>query len=439
MAKSLEMKSKSQISDKDKIRNFQNKIYLKAKQDKSYRFYILYDKIYIKRYLEESYKRVKSNKGKPGIDNKTFADIEKYGLEKYLDEISDELIKEEYKPSAVLRVNIPKANGKLRPLGIPTIKDRIVQMSCKMVIEPIFEADFEETSFGFRPNRSAKDAIKKIKNNLKNDYTEVLDADLSAYFDTIPHDKLMKVIAQRISDGRILHLIKLWLKAPIYEDKVYKGGKKNKVGVPQGGIISPLLSNIYLNLLERIVNKIGSIFNKQRVKIVRYADDFVLMGQYISKKVIAKVKHILDRMGLKLNKEKTKIVDSKKEAFEFLGFTFRYDKGTIYKGKYFNIFPSDKSFKSIKLNIKELLIKGGSLSPQLLTFKLNQKLRGWMNYFKIDKVSYPKMIFRKLSFYLMERLQRYYYRKSQRISWFYRKGALKILINKYGLLNPNTY
>jgi len=207
-----------------------------------------------KKFLLEAYYRVKANKGSAGIDGKGFGNIEEIGLYTFIEEIHNELKNHTYKPEPVKRVYIPKANGKERPLGIPTIKDRVVQMSCKIVIEPIFEADFEDNSYGFRPKRSAKDAIKAIKTNLKEGKTEILDADLSSYFDTIPHDKLMSLIGQRISDKYVLRLIKMWLKTPVSENGKLQGGKKNKVGTPQGGVISPLLANIYLNLLDKIVN-----------------------------------------------------------------------------------------------------------------------------------------------------------------------------------------
>ncbi|TDX48968.1 group II intron reverse transcriptase/maturase [Orenia marismortui] len=257
MGKSLEMQPTSSgvpRRGEENIRDFQRKIYLKAKREKDFRFYILYDKIISKRFLLSAYYRVKENDGKPGVDGVSFKDIEEKGLDQFIDNLHDELKAKEYKPSPVMRVYIPKVNGGKRPLGIPTIKDRVIQMSCKLVIEPIFEADFEDVSYGFRPKRGAEDAIKTIKDNLKEGKTEVYDADLSSYFDTIPHDKLMILIGSRISDKHTLNLIKKWLKTPIKENGRLIGGKKNKQGTPQGGVISPLLANIYLNLLDKIVN-----------------------------------------------------------------------------------------------------------------------------------------------------------------------------------------
>ena len=231
--------SKRKLPSAERVRMLQEKLYCKAKQERAYTFYILYDKMFIPFMLQEGYAKVKANGGSPGIDGINFTDIEKNGLEIFLKELGEDLRKRTYKPQAVKRVWIPKANGSKRPLGIPTIRDRVAQAVCKMIIEPIYEADFEDDSYGFRPERTAKDAMKAIREHLEEGKTEVLDADLSSYFDTIPHDKLMIVMKQRIADARILDLIEKWLKCPVYEEGQFKGGKQNKVGTPQGGVISP--------------------------------------------------------------------------------------------------------------------------------------------------------------------------------------------------------
>lgn len=331
---------------------------------------------------------------------------------------------------------IPKANGKQRQLGIPTIKDRLVQMLCKMVIEPIFEADFEDSSYGFRPKRSASDAMKSIKKNLQEGKTEVYDVDLQSYFDTIPHDKLLITIAKRISDKNVIHLIKLWLKAPIEENGKKSGGKKSKVGIPQGGVISPLLSNIYLHLLDRIINKVGSLYNKLDIKIVRYADDFVLLGGKIPIEAIKKLQEILERMELKLNEEKSRLIEVKAEKFDFLGFSIRYEKDIHGRDKrYWNIAPSQKSQKQIRSKIKEYLVKNGHMPAERIVTGLNAKIRGWINYFTIEKVSYPAMAKRKLRWYLVDKLNRYYNRKSQ----LYSRRAFDGLTTKYALVDPTKY
>jgi len=427
-------------SDDERVRDFQRKLYRKAKQEKEFRFYILYDKVSLPHFLREAYRRCKKNNGSPGVDGKSFTDIEQYGVEKFLNEIAEELKTSLYSPQPVKRVYIEKANGKKRPLGIPTIKDRVVQMSVKMVIEPIFEADFEDCSYGFRPKRSASGAVKAIKENLKTGKTNVLDADLSAYFDTIPHDKLMKLLALRISDGKMLKLIKMWLKAPIQENGRNQGGKKNKKGTPQGGVISPLLANIYLNILDKAVMRATGIFQKHEISIVRYADDFVLMGKELNSDIKEYLTHLLNRMELLLNTEKTTQLNAKETSFDFLGHTFRYSK-SLYGGnrKYWNVEPSAKSLNKIRENIRGVLDKSRCLPPDIVAKRLNRTTIGWINYFSIDGVTYPQKAKRKVRYYLANKLQQFYKRKSQRKSKLYRRGAYNVLESKYGLVNPAKY
>jgi group II intron reverse transcriptase/maturase len=418
----------------------QEKLYCKAKQERDYKFYILYDKMFIPYILQEAYSRVKANGGSPGIDGQNFTDIEQYGREKFLNELGEDLRKRTYQPQAVKRVWIDKANGGKRPLGIPIIRDRVAQQVCKMIIEPIFEADFEESSYGFRLERSAKDAMKAIKGHLQEGKTEILDADLSAYFDTIPHDKLMKVLRMRIADERILHLIQLWLKSPVYEEGKFTSGRKQQRGAPQGGVISPLLANIYMNLVDKLVNDTKRLFYKQGIKIVRYADDFVLLGKKLTEEAMGKLRSILTRMGLKLNEQKTRQIDAREEGFNFLGFTVRYDKDIHgRKTRYWNIVPSDKSINKIRERLKEFLRHSGHFKPDQVAKGLNTILRGWRTYFDIPKISYPAMCKRKLRYYLVEGLYRYYNRKSQRRSRLYGTQAFEVLVSKYGMIDPTKY
>ena len=435
---SLTSKRRSDMTSEERVRQFQIRLYRKAKQDKTFRFYVLYDKLSLGYMLKEVWKRVKQNKGAAGYDGMSISDVEKYGVEMYLSEIADEVRQEAYKAQPVLRVYIPKANGKLRPLGIPTVKDRIIQMCCKLVIEPIFEADFQDCSFGFRPKRSAKDAITRVKGHVATErLRQVYDADLSGFFDNIPHDRLMKLVEQRISDRRILKLIRMWLKTPVFEDNRLT---KSKKGTPQGGVISPLLANIYLNLIDKAVSRPDGHFHRYGVRIVRYADDFILLARKIPQHCIEYLHSMLNRMGLEVNEEKTRLVNVQAEPFDFLGFTFRYDRDLFVKNrKYLNIIPRKKSAQALRTKIREYLHRNGHKNPAELTKGLNPILRGWMNYYSITKVSYPQMEKRKLRWYMMESLHRYYRRKSQRKSKLYRQNAFEVLTSKYGLVDPSRY
>jgi RNA-directed DNA polymerase len=431
---------RSEIPDAERVSIFQEKLYQKAKQERGYRFYVLYDKMFIPYMLRQAWKSVRINSGAPGVDGVAIAEIEKCGVDKYLEELGEELRKQSYKPQAVKRVMIAKSNGGERPLGIPTVCDRIAQTVCKMILEPIFEADFEESSYGFRPNRSSKDAMKAIKGHLKEGNTEVYDADLSKYFDTIPHDKLQIVLKERIADPRILKLINKWLKVSVFEDGQYKSGKGKWSGTPQGGVISPLLANIYLHLLDRIISNPLSSLWKNGVHIVRYADDFVLMGKTLPKQVIEKLESLLHRMGLTLNKEKTRQIDAVKESFNFLGFTIRYDRDLKGRNiRYWNIVPSKRSEQKIRDKVREYLKTHCHCKAQDVANGLNTKMRGWLNYFEIKGVCYPARSKRRLRVYLDNSLHRYYNRKSQRRSRLYGQKAFEVLVTKYGLIDPSKY
>lgn len=434
----LSQKKRKDMSSKERVRLLQLKLYLKAKQESGYKFYVLYDKIFQPHILEEAYKRSKSKNGSPGIDKQSFKDVEEYGRDKFLTEISEELRKRTYKPQAVKRKWIDKEGGGQRPLGIPTIKDRIVQQACKIVIEPIFEADFDDSSYGFRPKRSAKGAITEIRDKLQKGDQVVYDADLSKYFDTIPHDKLEIDLKERIADPRVLHLIKLWLKVPIVEeDGRYTGGKSNTKGTPQGGVISPLLANIYMNLFDRIINNPEGYFSKRGIRMIRYADDFILISRHIHQETLIKVHNYLDRMGLTINTDKSKLINATKESFDFLGFTFGYDR-SIYSigGRFWNIKPKVISRRKIRQKINLKLKSIGHYSAEKVVAELNPIIRGWMNYYRIDKVSYTQIAFKELEDYLRNRLYRYYNRKSQRKTRLYGQQAFDKLAKEYGLIKP---
>ena len=305
----------------DKIQEFQRKLNEKAKANPKFRFYSLYDKVYRMDILTEAYRKVKANGGTSGVDGERIEDIESQGCSEYLAELGKELQARQYCPLPVKRVYIPKANGKKRPLGIPTIRDRIVQTAFLMILEPILEADFTEGSHGFRPNKSAHGAIREIYKYLNWGCEQVYDVDLEKYFDTVEHWKLMKLLSQRISDGRILHVIKQWLSCGYVEDGQHRQSKR---GTPQGGVISPLLANIYLNPVDQAFKRKGIGKRKAgSIHLVRYADDMLLLAHRELYKGIEILEHYLERLGLRLNQDKTQKLDLKADKkVEFLGFQF---------------------------------------------------------------------------------------------------------------------
>jgi len=314
------------LATPEKIRTLQRKLYCKAKAEPAFRFYVLYDKICREDILRHAYMLARGNAGAPGVDGVSFAAIETSGLEAWLAGLREELVLKTYRPNPVRRVMIPKPNGGgERPLGIPTIRDRVVQTAAKLVLEPIFEADFEDNAYGYRPVRGAVDAVKEVHRHICRGHTDVVDADLSRYFDTIPHSDLMKSVARRIVDRHVLRLIKLWLKAPIEErdegngTRRIGGGKGNTRGTPQGGVASPLLANIYMNrfLKHWRLTGCGEAF---RAHVVAYADDFVILSCGYATEALAWTKAVMTKLGLTLNEAKTSVRNARQERFDFLGY-----------------------------------------------------------------------------------------------------------------------
>ena len=403
----------------EKLTALRQKLYRKAKLEPKFRFYALYDRIYRRDVLESAYRIARANKGKAGVDGVSFEDIEASagGVEGFLDEIQESLKSKTYRPSAVLRSWIPKPDGRKRPLGIPTIRDRVVQTAVMLIIEPIFEADFMDCSYGFRPKRSAHDALKEVQQHLKEGFRGIYDADLKGYFDSIPHDKLMKCIRMRIVDRSVLKLIRMWLQAPVVEG--HGGGKKvnrRRKGTPQGGVISPLLANIYLHWFEKVFYSADGPGNWASAHIVRYADDFMVMARYQGSRIRGFIESKIETwLDLELNRDKTKVIDLRQPGarVDFLGFTFRYDRDLKGRGfRYLNIFPSEKAMQAEREKLREMLSSRRSFVPVPHVIKeVNGQLKGWSNYFSFG---YPRMAMRAMNWYARSRIIRHLRRRSQR-------------------------
>ena len=373
------------LTTPSKIRELQIKLYRKAKNEPGYRFYMLYDKVYREDVLAHAYALARANQGAPGVDEQTFEQIESQGVEGWLTGIREELRNKTYQPQPVRRVMISKSGGGERPLGIPTIRDRVVQTAAKLLIEPIFEADLEPNAYGYRPKRSAQDAIQEVHKLLCEGYTDVVDADLSKYFDTIPHSELLQSVAKRIVDKPMLHLIKMWLKVPVEEEdaagkKRLTGGKGNDRGTPQGGVVSPLLANLYMNrMLKGWRNtKRGEQFQAQGVT---YADDFVILSRGKAAEALEWTREVITRLGLTLNEAKTSIRQAREESFNFLGYTFgphRYRKDGHW---YLGASPSKQAIARIKEKVGDLLVPSNVGPWPEVRDQLNQKLRGWSAYY----------------------------------------------------------
>lgn len=396
----------------------------KAKQEPKFRFYALYDKIYRSDVIETAYERVRHNGGAPGIDGISTDDIEagEGGEVVYLQDLRKTLRQKTYQPAPIRRVYIPKGDGGQRPLGIPTVKDRIVQMAILLILEPIFEADFEDCSYGFRKGRNAHQALQAITGHLQAGYCAVYDADLKGYFDTIPHDKLMACLEMRIADRSLLKLLRAFLKAPVVEQGPGKEGKtkppspKTHKGTPQGGVISPLLSNLYLHWFDKRFHLQDGPAQFANAKLIRYADDFVVLARYISKPLESWIENTLEGwMDLQLNPNKTSVINLRqdKTSLDFLGYTLRFDRDRYGRDRrYLNLFPSNKALAKQREAIRIMTGPNRSFIPlPMMIEQLNQHLIGWANYFQLG---YPRKAFRQVNAYVRQRLTKHLKRRSQR-------------------------
>jgi RNA-directed DNA polymerase len=373
------------LTTPEKIRTLQRKLYGKAKAEPAFRFYQLYDKVYRDDILHHAYRLAKANRGAPGVDGETFAMIEAAGLDEWLAGIRESLRAKTYRPQPVRRVMIAKPGGGERPLGIPTIRDRVVQTAAKLVIEPIFEADLEPQAYGYRPKRGAKDAIAKVHKLLCRGYTDVVDADLAAYFETIPHRELLQSVARRIVDRQMLRLIKMWLKTPIEETdgkgrRRLTGGRKRQCGTPQGGVVSPTLAVLYMNRFLKYWRQTGR-GEKLQAEVVTYADDLVILSRGHAAEARAWTQQVMTRLGLTLNEAKTAVRDARVERFDFLGYSF----GPHYYRKdghwYLGASPSKKSVARLKRKVSDLLVPGNQAPWSEVRGQLNRLLQGWSSYF----------------------------------------------------------
>jgi group II intron reverse transcriptase/maturase len=427
-----------------KVRKLQATLHAKAKDSPGYRFYALYDKVYRLDVLTFAYRLCRANGGAPGVDGQSFEDIESYGLDRWLDELAVELRAKTYRPDAVRRVMIPKPaqKGRYRPLGIPTIKDRVIETAAMLVLEPIFEADLQPEQYAYRPNRSALDAVKHVHSLLNRGYTEVVDADLSGYFDSIPHAELLKSVSRRVSDRHMLHLIKMWLQAPV-EETDERGhthrttrNKDTGCGSPQGSPISPLLANLYMRRFVLAWKALGHE-RRLRARIVNFADDFVICCRGTADEAMDAMRTMMQKLKLTVHEEKTTICRMPDETFEFLGYTigrcYSYQTGRPYIGTR----PSSAKIRRLCREISRLTGREWTwLDEETQVNRLNRMLVGWANYFCLGRV---RQAYRNVNYHAVKRLRQWLCHKHKvRGQQGSSRFSDKYLHDQLGLINIET-
>jgi len=419
------------------VQKLQTALHAKAKEAPNFRFYALYDKVYRKDVLAYAYERCEANGGAAGVDNQTLEDIERYGKQRWLDELTQALKSRTYQPQPVRRVYIPKPDGKQRPLGIPTIRDRVVQTAAVLVLGPIFEADLPSEQYAYRADRSALDAVEHVHRLLNSGHGQVVDADLSSYFDSIPHAELMKSVARRVADGAMLHLIKMWLEAPV-EETDERGNKRRSTrnrdegrGTPQGSPISPLLSNLYMRRFVLGWKKLGHE-KRWNAYIVNYADDLVICCRTGANQALVAMRGMMSRLKLTVNERKTRVCKLPEEKFDFLGYTFgrcySMRRGRVYLGTT----PSKKRVQRMCRAISDETGRDTvRLDPKAMVEKLNRMLLGWANYFCLGSVS---KAYGAVDLHVRQRLRRWLCDKHHESRPGYKRFPEASLQSVYGLV-----